>query len=650
MEIGIPVFILKKLTSQFEEDESPYTDYYGKSDYDYEKIIIDTTKIPQDEISHIMKEMSKYDGVSLTNDEINCPVYYNEDRRIQSIQTIEAMISYGCQKYKRFQKLLLNSTNKKITNLKGMVTIVEGFCKTLKNSVFYEFDEEDQIYVPWVLLECNYHPPRTSYGERYPAYVTIKFKAIKLNEIIENKLTFHAKDIKMFNSPQTDDELDDEVDTTENNKSSSMTLIELFELRNLYPQDDELDSIYEKELQKYLKLENSIGSVYIGKNKAIRVKRIQSSWSNHIYRNESNYYFKKLLSENKVVIDNKGFSEEGSESSSSNEVKSLVHSNITASMVKLPVHCFVHCFHLEEHTWLACHVKNLDEYQFAGKELMNKLILPQKHITLIDILMNSSKVDINDIVSGKKGGSFIIATGPPGTGKTLTAEVFSETVELPLYKVQCSQLGIKIDEVEKNLQTILMRAYRWGAILLIDEADVYVRTRGTDIQQNAIVGVFLRTLEYYTGILFMTSNLETSIDDAIMSRATAHLQYFAPNEENLTQIWQVLNESMQTNLTTIEIDKLVKLMPNIVGRDVKSLLKLSKMYASQKCDILDAEFIMKISEFVPNVKNTNNLKSKKDKPIMNLMDLQHQVMCSIHNNDEQIDNEGVCICHCKRNI
>lgn len=59
----------------------------------------------------------------------------------------------------------------------------------------------------------------------------------------------------------------------------------------------------------------------------------------------------------------------------------------------------------------------------------------------------------------------------------------------------------------------------WRAVLLIDEADVFLERRSPhDINGNAIVGVFLRVLEYCTGILFLTSNRVTTIDEAFRSR------------------------------------------------------------------------------------------------------------------------------------
>ena len=83
-------------------------------------------------------------------------------------------------------------------------------------------------------------------------------------------------------------------------------------------------------------------------------------------------------------------------------------------------------------------------------------------------------------------------TGLPGVGKTLTAEVFAEIQKKPLYAVQSSQLGVEPAEIEKQLNLCFERSNRWNAVLLIDEADVYVHQRTNDLKQNSVVGTFLR--------------------------------------------------------------------------------------------------------------------------------------------------------------
>ena len=179
--------------------------------------------------------------------------------------------------------------------------------------------------------------------------------------------------------------------------------------------------------------------------------------------------------------------------------------------VVTPVHPYVQVFDLQQHGFVLVHVRNLTSYVY-DKSAADKLVLSRETKNLITILVNGSAEVLEDIIKGKTGGTIVIATGPPGTGKTLTAEVFAEEIERPLYVVQCSQLGTDEAALEKALSRVLTRASRWKAILLIDEADVYVHERGQDIQQNAIVGVFLRVLEYYRGVLFLTSNRATVID------------------------------------------------------------------------------------------------------------------------------------------
>jgi hypothetical protein len=184
------------------------------------------------------------------------------------------------------------------------------------------------------------------------------------------------------------------------------------------------------------------------------------------------------------------------------------------------------------------------------------------------------------------------------THNTLTAEVASEQMQKPLYVVQCSQLGTNEQAVEQKLQTVLDRASRWGAILLIDEADVYVHERGDDIQQNAIVGVFLRVLEHYRGVLFLTSNRDTIIDDAIMSRATAWIRYELPDAYALARIWSVLADQFKLKLDEPVRRELVKEFPRLSGRNVKNLLKLGSKLAKHKNQALTLDVFKRAARFL----------------------------------------------------
>jgi hypothetical protein len=248
---------------------------------------------------------------------------------------------------------------------------------------------------------------------------------------------------------------------------------------------------------------------------------------------------------------------------------------------KIPLHCYVHLFHLEWHRNVWAHVQNMTEYRYQP-ELRDKLILPAHHRDLIDILTSNMNILVQDFVPGKSGGTTILCKGAPGLGKTLTAEVYSEVVGKPLYRVHSGQLGITAASVEENLSDILRRAVRWDAILLLDEADVYIRCRDNDLEHNAIVAEFLRTLEYFNGLLFMTTNRTDDVDDAILSRCIATIQYDVPPKDDAIRLWKSLSTQFNADLSDELIEKLTVTYSKASGRDIKELLKLTSKFCRAK--------------------------------------------------------------------
>jgi hypothetical protein len=247
---------------------------------------------------------------------------------------------------------------------------------------------------------------------------------------------------------------------------------------------------------------------------------------------------------------------------------------------EIPVHPMLAVFDLKRHLRLRVHCDQLTEYEY-NPELGKRLILPQQDRDLVDILL-AHKSTFADVVSGKGGGSVILCTGKPGLGKTLTSEIYAEVAKRPLYTIQCSQLGTDPDEIEDNLIKIFYRSERWGTILQLDEADVYIRTRGDDLVQNAIVGVFLRTMEYYRGVMFMTTNRPDLVDDAIASRCVARIDYKMPTKEAQEAMWLLQASINKATLTAPTAKAIVKEFPDCSGRDIKNMVKLSLLYSEAK--------------------------------------------------------------------
>ncbi|KAL8382972.1 hypothetical protein RB595_006644 [Gaeumannomyces hyphopodioides] len=144
-----------------------------------------------------------------------------------------------------------------------------------------------------------------------------------------------------------------------------------------------------------------------------------------------------------------------------------------------------------------------------------------------------------DLVQGKGKGLIILLHGVPGVGKTSTAETVAEYYNKPLLPITCGDLGLTPTDVEANLQTSFQMAQAWDCVLLLDEADVFLAERSRDnVERNALVSVFLRVLEYYEGILFLTTNKVGAFDEAFKSRVSMALYYPSLDCDQTIGIWR----------------------------------------------------------------------------------------------------------------
>ncbi|MBE7376542.1 AAA family ATPase [Pseudomonas lopnurensis] len=263
---------------------------------------------------------------------------------------------------------------------------------------------------------------------------------------------------------------------------------------------------------------------------------------------------------------------------------------------ELPVHGYVLMYHLELHHHLWVHVDDMRPYEYQP-QLKEKLILPPEQTDLIDILTAEMDVLMDDIVAGKSGGTTVLCAGPPGVGKTLTAEVYSEIIRRPLYRVHSGQLGLSVAEMETTLKATLTRAQRWGAVMLIDEADVYIKRRDDNIVANAVVGVFLRVLEYFNGLLFLTTNRVDDIDEAVVSRCIALIRYYPPGLEDRQRIWGVMTAQFGLAVDDGLSRLLAERFPRASGRDIKGLAKLVAKYCQHKSVAPSLEVFQRCSLF-----------------------------------------------------
>ena len=272
---------------------------------------------------------------------------------------------------------------------------------------------------------------------------------------------------------------------------------------------------------------------------------------------------------------------------------SNMYSEIYGEHQSVPTHPVLPLYSLVHHKTVWVNVINMKPYKYE-EDLHEKLILPKTHVRLIGALVSNLDAlrDENDAdnksktIKAKASSSVILCKGPAGTGKTLTAEVYAEQIKRPLYEVQSGQIGTDSETMEDRLGKILARSIRLKMPLLINEADVFIKKRGDNVEQNAIVSVFLRLLEYHNGLVFLTTNRADDIDDAILSRCIAEIQYDIPKPAERLKLWRVMLSEFNAELPTKDIRRLVYAMPCVAGRDMQNLIRLT----NRVCKALNEPF------------------------------------------------------------
>lgn len=134
--------------------------------------------------------------------------------------------------------------------------------------------------------------------------------------------------------------------------------------------------------------------------------------------------------------------------------------------------------------------------------------------------------------------------GISGTGKSQLAEYIAGELDKPLLVRRASELLDKyVGENEKRIAEMFADAESEDAVLLLDEADTFLRDRSMADQQweVSLVNELLQRMERFSGIFICTTNLFKQLDQAALRRFTFKLEF---RELTAEQRWSMfLNES-----------------------------------------------------------------------------------------------------------
>lgn len=209
-------------------------------------------------------------------------------------------------------------------------------------------------------------------------------------------------------------------------------------------------------------------------------------------------------------------------------------------------------------------------------------------------------------MSGNKGKGFVVLLhGGSGTGKTLTVESIAEHLKRPLYVLTGGELGSTPEEVNTKLGDVLSLSFRWKAITLIEEADLFLQppSREDNLRTNlascnhrssflmfvlflrlliARIKAFHRNLEYFQGVLFITTSrlCRQTVDSAIFSRAHIVIHYPCLKPDERQEVWQnSVREfpSEEVEMSNQDFHSLA--MHDIDGRRISSITRIAMMFA-----------------------------------------------------------------------
>lgn len=234
-------------------------------------------------------------------------------------------------------------------------------------------------------------------------------------------------------------------------------------------------------------------------------------------------------------------------------------------------------FSFRAKTWGMMRISGIKPIEWA-KDAFERLVLEPKTKKRVRALVQNSTGSFSDIIGGKGGGCVFLLHGEPGQGKTLTAETVAEDLRRPLYSISVGELGTDPDQLESRLREILDLATIWNAVLLLDEADIFLEARDEkDVLRNAMVGVFLRLLEYHQGVLFLTTNRVRNIDRAFYSRISVAIGFTKADLDKRVKVWTNLLSAAGITIAANDITALAD--ADLNGRQIKNVIRTAATMA-----------------------------------------------------------------------
>ncbi|KAI0192808.1 P-loop containing nucleoside triphosphate hydrolase protein [Astrocystis sublimbata] len=279
-------------------------------------------------------------------------------------------------------------------------------------------------------------------------------------------------------------------------------------------------------------------------------------------------------------------------------------------------------YSIDKKEWCRFLVDHLRPVQWKP-DAWERLILEEEQKLVLQALVTSHSYPENarDQPEQKGKGLVILLHGTPGSGKTLSAESSAEMTHRAL--ISTSMASLSTEQIpfifEHNLRRLLQYATRWKAIVLLDEADVFLETReekAGSADRNALVAIFLKELEYFSGIIFLTTNRVETFDWAMKSRIHLALGFTLPGPSVRRQMWtQALKTMPEDKLGIENVEEAVAILAEraLNGREIYNMVNTAQTIATFEKRKLLLDHVLKVLK----VRDTFEKKLRQERTKLN---------------------------------
>lgn len=221
-----------------------------------------------------------------------------------------------------------------------------------------------------------------------------------------------------------------------------------------------------------------------------------------------------------------------------------------------------------------------------------------------DVTFLNTDRDLDKLASGlaNSAGARLCLYGPPGTGKTAFAHHLGQRLDRPVLVKRASDLqSMYLGEAEKNIAEAFRQAREDQAILVIDEADSFLRDR-TGAQRSwevSQVNELLTQMEAFAGIFVASTNLIDTLDAASLRRFDFKVKFaYLTREQRRMLLQRVVlpsrTEEKDLTAALAALDRIDCLAPGDYANALRQLHVTGEAPTEERMvQLLSAEAMMK---------------------------------------------------------